>query len=107
MEHFQRFFTDEGNKHFEIEEALVLPALRADEPEWSAGVARVLEDHSAIRQAAAALDATTPPEEANALGERLNDHIRFEERELFEVLERRLETRELERLGKAIAEAEL
>jgi hypothetical protein len=34
-----------------------------------------------------------------ALGGRLNDHVRFEERQLFEILERRLPEEQLLRLG--------
>jgi hypothetical protein len=106
VEHFQRFFAEEGSRHFAIEEAQLLPALPADDAEWAPGVARVLEEHEAIRAGAAELRADTTPAAANVLGERLNDHIRFEERELFEILERRLTATELKRLGKEIAEAE-
>lgn len=103
---FERFFSEEGSRHFEIEEALVLPALPDDDPEWGPGVARVLSDHAAIRAAAAELRSDATTEAAEALGQRLNDHIRFEERELFAILERRLGDEELMRLGEAIAEAE-
>jgi Hemerythrin HHE cation binding domain len=104
--HFRRFFADEGSKHFEIEEALLLPALPRDDEEWSPGVTRVLEDHRAIRHAAAALETTPTVEMANELGERLNAHIRFEERSLFRLLERRLSPEDLQHLGEAIADAE-
>jgi hypothetical protein len=41
-----------------------------------------------------------------ALGERLNDHVRFEERELFVHLEGTLDEVTLERLGHAVQAAE-
>ncbi len=101
IERFEQFFAAEGRQHFEIEERLILPALAADDPEWAPGVRRVLDDHAAIRGAKpATVDA------AHALGQRLNDHVRFEERVLFEILERRLPAAELDRLGQAIAAAE-
>jgi hemerythrin-like domain-containing protein len=101
---FREFFDREGRRHFDIEERLILPALPADDPEWAPGVARVREDHAAIRAAA---DSELTEADARALGERLNDHVRFEERTLFPIIERRLADAELERLGVAIAAAEL
>jgi hypothetical protein len=100
---FQEFFEREGRRHFAIEEELVLPALPADDPEWAAGVERVRDDHAAIRAGAGALGDAA---DARALGERLHDHVRFEERTLFPFIERRLAGAELERLGAAIAAAE-
>jgi Hemerythrin HHE cation binding domain len=101
--HFRDFFEREGRRHFAIEERLLLPALPADDPEWSAGVERVLDDHAAIRAAADEVDDVTA---ARALGERVNAHVRFEERTLFEILERRLTPAQLRRLGAAVAAAE-
>lgn len=101
--HFQAFFDPRGRRHFEIEEEHLLPALSEEDEEWAAGVRRVLDDHAAIRAQAAALGTV---EEARSLGERLNDHVRFEERVLFVMLEERLAPEDLARVGAAIAEAE-
>jgi hemerythrin-like domain-containing protein len=107
VEHFLRFFEDEGRRHFEIEEELVLPALPGDDVDWSASVARVREDHEAIRAAAAELvSGGGDVDAARALGERLHDHVRFEERALFPMLEARLSHDDLRALGEAIARAE-
>ena len=106
VDHFLRFFETEGRRHFEIEEQLLLPALPPDDGEWSAGVARVLDDHEAIRDAAEELSSRATMKSAVALGERLNDHVRFEERELFPLLERRLDDAALATLGDAVAQAE-
>ena len=43
--------------------------------------------------------------DAHALGLLLNDHVRFEERELFQLLQSRLDADELNRLGQAIEAA--
>lgn len=106
VEQFLRFFETEGRRHFEIEEQLLVPALPADDGEWSAGVARVLDDHEAIRAGAEELRTRASMKSAVALGERLNDHVRFEERELFPLLERRLDDDALAALGEAVAAAE-
>jgi hypothetical protein len=103
IERFRQFFEREERRHFAIEEEWLLPALPADDAEWSPAVERVLADHAAIRAAAESVD---DAEGARALGDRLHDHVRFEERTLFEIIERRLAPAELERLGAAIAAAE-
>jgi len=103
VEHFLTFFRDHGSPHFAIEEQLVLPALPSDDAEWADATRRVLDDHAAIRAAAETVAASAEPVDvAHALGERLDDHVRFEERILFEILERRLAPEELERLGAAV-----
>jgi hemerythrin-like domain-containing protein len=73
-------------------------------------VQRVRDEHEAIRARAGALAEQRTAEEAlgaaRALGERLAAHVRFEERELFPTLERRLTDAELADLGAAVAAAE-
>ena len=109
--HFHRFFDREGRRHFAIEERLLLPALPSHDSEWAPCVARVRDDHAAIRAAARTLADPRgmnddPVADARALGERLAAHVRFEERAVFEILERRLSAPDLERLGDAVADAE-
>lgn len=110
LEHFQRFFEHEGRQHFAIEEELILPALPAGDPDWAPGVKRILDDHEAIRAGALALAECGASEEmvaqARALGERLSAHVRYEERTLFTLLERRLTATELGQLGDAVGAAE-
>jgi len=103
--HFARFFELEGRRHFDIEEELLLPALPGDDPEWAEAVRRISDDHDALRALADAAGELSVSE-ARALGERLGDHVRFEERVAFVILERRLDPHELERLGRAIEAAE-
>jgi hypothetical protein len=108
--HFHHFFDREGRRHFGIEERLLLPALPADDAEWAACAARVRDDHATIRAGAGALadphGIDYPVASARALGECLAAHVRFEERTLFDIVERRLSAPELERLGQAVAAAE-
>jgi hypothetical protein len=78
---------------------------RAEAGTAAAAVAHFLalferEDHDAIRGAADTFQAGEPDLDAvRALGGRLNDDVRFEERQLFEILERRLPEERLIRLG--------
>ena len=98
---FREFWSERGRRHFEIEEELVLPALEGDE-EWDGLADRVRQEHEQLRTRAGSLDTV---ESARVLGQLLNDHVRFEERELFQVLEARLEPGRLSRLGHEINSA--
>jgi hemerythrin HHE cation binding domain-containing protein len=108
--HLRAFWEPRGRRHFEIEERLILPALPETDPDWREATARVRDEHGRIR---AAVDAVLAPggdgdgvEAAHALGTLLHDHVRFEERHLFGLLEARVPERELAGLGEAIQRAE-
>lgn len=105
--HFLAFWDRHGERHFEIEEELILDALADDTPGWPERVARVRRDHAAIRAGAAALRAgDLRAEAAQNLGDLLSDHVRFEERELFVQLETELDDAALIDLGERVAAAE-
>ena len=108
--HLQAFWEPRGRRHFEIEERLLLPALPETNPGWGAAAARVRDEHARIRAAVDGLRAggrgEASLEAAHALGRLLRDHVRFEERDLFGVLEARLPAPDLARLGEAIERAE-
>ena len=72
-EHVRATFAEELEPHFAIEEKLLLPAM-GDDPL----VERTLADHAQLRQRLR--DEGELPE----FGRLLQEHIRFEERELFE-----------------------
>jgi hemerythrin-like domain-containing protein len=101
VERFREFWNERGRRHFEIEEELVLPALQGDE-EWDALADRVRHEHELLRTRAESLGTV---ESAHVLGQLLNDHVRFEERELFQVLEARLDPARLSTLGHEIKSA--
>ncbi len=78
--------------HFQIEEQSLLPLPKS--PESQALVQRTLADHGRLRALLPGLQQT----DAAALGcfgKCLSAHVRFEERELFAVLESLLEAREI------------
>jgi hemerythrin-like domain-containing protein len=104
---FLAFWLDHGRRHFVIEEELLLPHLRPAAVEERAEVMRVIVDHTWIRRAAHDLAETEADlERLHELGRRLTEHVRFEERVLFPALEGELEPDALDRLGRAVSEAE-
>ncbi len=104
---FFDFWENGGQDHFRIEEEVLLPHWARFAEVDRAGVSRMLEEHLAIRREALRLEAgETTLDEARELGQLLNDHVRFEERELFPLLEATLDEASLARLAAAIEEAE-
>ncbi len=102
---FEMFWAAHGERHFEIEERRLLPALDEDDPVWAEAVARVRAEHADLRARAAGLLGGGRPQPAavRELGERLQEHVRFEERILFILLEEGLDPEALARLGRAVA----
>jgi hemerythrin-like domain-containing protein len=98
---FADFWTPRGRDHFDREETVLAPVLPANDPECQAAVERMLAEHAEIRSRADRLADSL--EAAHDLGERLHDHVRFEERTLFALVEDRLDDDELARLGAALA----
>ena len=104
---FLDFFGREGARHFRAEEELLLPAYArhsgCDRPE----IVRVLTEHLDLRRRGQDVEASadSDPSALRELGERLERHIRFEERELFPMIEAALPDDELTRLGAAFARA--
>ncbi len=107
---FADFVRETGDRHFRIEEEILLPA-------WLAGVgaaaepaalaARVAAEHLEIRARARRLAAAGPaPDELRELGDLLERHVRFEERELFPLIEDALDETAIRDLGLEIAAAE-
>jgi hemerythrin-like domain-containing protein len=97
---FLEFWEAEGRDHFRIEEEILLPAYarhgEADHP----AVVRVLVEHVDLRRRGQDLAATDEPAPGvlQDLGERLERHIRHEERVLFPLIEGALPEAELARV---------
>jgi iron-sulfur cluster repair protein YtfE (RIC family) len=105
---FLDFFEREGARHFQVEEELLLPAMARHGEAGDPAIVRVLTEHVDLRRRAQDLAAQREavPEELHELGERLESHIRHEERVLFPMIEAALPPEQLERLGEALARAE-
>ncbi len=91
------FLREEGEPHIAQEEHVLTPALPARERE------RLLADHTDLRRRARALAGAPDRQAANALGEALTAHVRFEERVLLPLLEQRLSPAELAEVGRRLA----
>jgi len=90
-------FDAELAPHFAIEEELLLPALR--EAGIEALVERTLRDHAELRAHLSAAEGGSR-EGAEAFAALLADHVRFEERELFQACEERLSASVLEEVAR-------
>ena len=99
------FWVGGGARHFRIEEELLLPAFARHRPPDDDRVVRVLIDHVWIRER---IDRATELDlaEIRELGERLEKHVRHEERVLFPAIEEALDEGELAALGARIEGAE-
>ncbi len=99
------FFAEE-DRHFGVEERVLLPAWLAWASEGDHAMARrVAEEHLAIRIALRELSAEAEPAALNRFGELLEAHVRFEERELFPRIEEDLSEAQLEELGAELERA--
>jgi Hemerythrin HHE cation binding domain len=105
---FLEFWRREGSKHFRIEEELVLPAYARYRSAEEEDVVRVLTDHVDLRRRGADLEAEEAPavEALHELGERLESHIRHEERVLFPLIEDVLPEEDLIELAAKVERAE-
>ena len=99
---FIAYWDAEGRGHFREEEEILLPACVDHIDVEAPVVARVLTDHVRIRHLAERVRAGASPVVMRELGERLERHIRHEERELFPLIERALPEDELAALVQAL-----
>jgi mannose-6-phosphate isomerase-like protein (cupin superfamily) len=98
---FLRFFASETTRHFREEEELVFPLLYPDEPD---SLREVLLQHHRLRGLARRLrDGEDVAVELAAL---LEEHVRLEERELFDVVQRVVPGEQLAALGLSPRDAE-
>lgn len=111
---FLQFWDDEAFLHFREEEEVLLPVcsrhfLPSEEP----AVRRMLDDHAWLRGQVEALRAARARDEdtralIQAIGERLDAHVRLEEREVFPRVQARFSEADFEELwerSKAFREA--
>lgn len=104
---FLDFWQEDGQRHFRVEEEVLLPVWALHAEVDRGGVGRMLEEHLAIRRAALRIaGGAASLEEVRELGALLHDHVRFEERELFPMVEAALDADSLAQLAAAIERAE-
>jgi len=103
---FLDFWRKCGQRHFRIEEEVLLPQWALLGTVDEAAAARLARDLE-IRSAAMAIEADVPDlEQLRTLGAQLAVHVRFEERVLFERIEKDLDADHLERLARVVSNAE-
>lgn len=100
---FLQFFDSETSQHFDQEERLVFPILGARHPL----VQRALADHPTIRSLVGDLrnmpdPSLVAPARLVQLADALTAHIRFEERVLFEAIQREAEPSALARVAREL-----
>ena len=91
-------------EHFRREEEVVFPLYAAWARDDGALLARILREHMELHGLARTLRAEVAagevtPETLRALGDLLHDHVRVEERELFEAIQRVVPAAELDALA--------
>ena len=96
------FLVTDGRAHFAQEETLLAPRVPTDCAELAG---RMRAEHGEILRRAEALGRRPDVASARELGELLSRHVRFEERELFPLLERRLPAARLLELGRDLTRA--
>jgi hemerythrin-like domain-containing protein len=96
------FFARTLRSHFEVEEAHLFPTVVAHLPGEADLVARLLDEHDAMRTRIRDLErdpTTTLDGRLPSLGRLLEAHVRREERVLFETMQREMAPADLETLG--------
>ena len=99
---FLAFLVGPGRAHFAQEEELLVPALPPSRAELAR---RVLDEHVEILRRAEALGQDPRTTEAHGLGELLTRHVRFEERELFPLLEEHVPAERMREIARALSHA--
>lgn len=104
---FLEFWDPDGAHHFRVEEEVLLPHWALFAEVDAGAVGRMLDEHLRIRREALRLAAGEGDlEELRRLGHLLHDHVRFEERQLFPMIEDALSEDQLARLVPAVLAAE-
>jgi hypothetical protein len=103
-EAFLAFYEQELLGHFRDEEDVLLPVADRLDPK---DAARTRAEHDDLRELTAALRQAVSEggdlrPAMQAVGDRLHDHVRFEERVLFENVQSRLPSADLDDMGRAL-----
>jgi iron-sulfur cluster repair protein YtfE (RIC family) len=100
-----QLFASEIDVHFAAEEQILFPAA-CGFSELNPLVQELVSDHAALRQLFAQISADKISSQNVAmLAQRLSDHVRKEERQLFEALQKLMSPDDLTRVGHELEEA--
>lgn len=109
-EDFVRFFDEHANRHFEIEEQVLLPTwalLAGIEHAVHPDVTQMLREHVELRALVRRLRAGDPDLAlVREVGQRLDAHVRHEERKVFPLIQNSLDDKQLDRLAQVVRAAD-
>ena len=94
------FWTNHMKPHFKDEEKVLVKFLPGDNPL----VSQMFNEHAHIRDLIISLDKEPEPNSLQLLAEYINNHIRFEERELFAYAEQTLTPEQLKEVYEELPE---
>ena len=102
-----RFFRESLVPHFAAEADILFPAIRAMQPQASALLDQLIQEHTALRELVNDINQQPPDgpqltELLGSFGTLLERHIRCEERELFPMYEAHVSEAEAARIERAI-----
>jgi hemerythrin-like domain-containing protein len=100
-EAFAVFWREYGVAHFRTEEQVLVPA--SGLPPEHEMIERLFREHREITEMADAVGPDSTPDQLHDLGEALTAHVRFEERELFPLIESRLDDLQLDALASRLS----
>jgi hemerythrin-like domain-containing protein len=104
---FLEFWREHGQHHFRVEEEVLLPCWARHGDVDGAAVHRMLDEHLLVRRDVLRLESGgVSVKDLAELGQRLTDHVRFEERQLFPLIEEQLAPDALADLAAAMERAE-
>ncbi len=101
------FYQEHLVRHFAVEEEKVFPTAQQSVAEAAPIVTKLLEQHEWFRSTAPAMkgrEEAVTRDELVTFGQRLEEHIRIEDRELFPLMEEHIEPSVLEKLEKDVQE---
>lgn len=109
VETFLTFFAEEGQKHFEIEEQVLLP----EYAKWvgleeltDPIITQMLREHVELRSLVEQLRDGAGTALIRETGQRLDAHVRLEERTVFPKIQQRLTEEQLSELATRVDQAE-
>ena len=106
-EHIKNHYDTHLIKHFELEEKVLFPFVKGRDKEMDAVIEELINEHRAIAKSVSSMsEAPDLNEHLQNLGELLDQHIRKEERVLFERIPELFSEEELKSLEKLIPQSE-
>lgn len=102
IKHALRAYSEELVPHFENEEKILFPAVKGISEKLDKLMEVILTEHKLLHEIFRKLDTNRSPDVLDQAGEVLEQHIRLEERELFQLIQEVVPEEILRRLDGAV-----